>query len=126
MPAGFTLIRHLIRTYLPSLFEKPGKLEPLGRPTGAHIGTLRNPIEESRHEDFIQLESGRSDTAGSMERLFDGSSGTVHYTNAYPGHIGDRKEVDEEGGIPLRQIHVRDDIHVHGLSGPNSIERSAD
>ena len=126
MPAVFILVRHGIRTHLPNLFGTPRKSGPLGGPAGAHIGTLRNSIEENRHKGFIQLESGRGDPAGSIERLFDGTSGTVHYTNAYPGQIGDQKEVDEEGGIPLPQIHVRDDIRVHGLSGPNGIERSAD
>lgn len=57
---------------------------------------------------------------GSVERLFDGTTGTIHDTDAYPGQIGDQKEADEEGGIPLHQIHVRDDIYVHGM------ERSVD
>ena len=123
MPAGFTLFRHVIRTYLPNLF---GNSEPSNGPAAPHFGSLRSPVEENRHNGFIQLESGRGGTAGSIERLFNGSGGTVIYTNAYPGLIGDRKEVDEEGGIPLHQIHVRDDVHVHGLSGPKGIEQSAD
>ena len=120
MPAVFILVKHGIRSYLPNLFGIPRNREPLGEPAGAQIGTLRNPIQENRHEGFIQLESGRSDTVGSIERLFDGTGGTVHDTNAYPGQIGDQMEADEEGGIPLHQIHVRDDIHVHGM------ERSID
>ena len=126
MPAGFTFVRHVIRTYLPNLFVKYGSSKPLSRVAGAPIGPPRNPVEENRHKGFIKLGSGRGGTAGSNETLFDVSSGTVHYTNAYSGQIGDGKEVDEEGGIPLHQIHVRDDVHVHGLSGRNDIERSVD
>ena len=127
MPASFVLVTHGIRTYLPNLFGTARNSEPLSGSAGAHVGTLRNPIEENKHKGFIQLASGRGETEGSIERLFDGTSNTGHYTNAYPGQIGDRKEVDEEGGIPLHQIHVRDDVHVHGLSSPNdTIERSAD
>ena len=125
MPAGFTLFRYVIRTYLPNLLGKHGSSEPLSGSAGAHIGTLRNPVEDNRHKGFMQLESGGGGPSGSIERLFDGSSGTVHYTNAHPGLIGDRKEVDEEDGIPLHQIHVRDDVHVHGLSGGHGIEPSA-
>ena len=126
MPAIFILVKHGIRSYLPNLFGTPRNPEPLCGPAGAHVGIPRNPIEDNRHKGFIQLESDRSDTVGSVDRLFDGTSGTVHDTNAYPGQIGDQKEADEEGRIPLHQIHVRDDIHVHGLSGRNSIERGAD
>ena len=85
MPAIFTLLRYGIQSHMPNLFGTPRSLEPLGRPAGAHIGALRNPIDENKHKGFIQLENGRRDTAGSIERLFDGTSGTVHYTNAYPG-----------------------------------------
>ena len=126
MPAIFVLLTHGIRTYWPNLFGTARNSAPLSGSASAHIGALRNPIEENKHKGFIQLENGRRDTAGSIERLFDGTSGTVHYTNAYPGQIGDRKEVDEEGGIPLHQIHVRDDIHVHGFRNRNSTEQSAD
>ena len=126
MPAIFSLVKYGIRNHMPNLFGTPGNLEPLGRPAGAHIGILRNPVEENKHKGLIQLETAKGGTVDSIERLFDGSSGTVHYTNAYPGQIGDRKEVDEEGGTALHQIHVRDDVHVHGLSGRDDIERSAD
>ncbi len=108
LPSIFNLVIHGIRDHLPNLFGTLRKSEPLGGPAGAHIGALGNPIEENRHTGFMQLESGRRGTTGSNERLFEGPSG-IHYTNAYPGH--------EEGAIPLHQIRVRDDIHVHGLSG---------
>ena len=114
LPSTFNLVKHGIRNYLPNLFGTLRKSEPLGGPAGAHIGVLGNPIERNRHTDFTQLESGRNGTAGSNERLFDGMGGTVHYTNAYPGQIGDQKEADVEGEIPLHQIRVRDDVYVHG------------
>ena len=126
MPAIFILVKHGIRNHMPNLFGLPGNMELLGRSAGAHIGKVRDPIEDNCYKGFIQLESGRGGTAGSIERLFDGTSGTIPCTNAYPGQIGDRKELDEEVEIPLHQIHVRDDIHIQGLSGRNSIERDAD
>ena len=126
MPAVFVLVTHGIRTYFPNLFGTARSSEPLSGPAGAHNGSLRSPIEDNKHKGFVQLESGRSGTAGSIERLFDGSSGPNHYTNVYSGQTGGRKEVNEEVAIPLHQIHVRDGIHVHGLSGPNGMERSAD
>ena len=114
MPSIFNLVRHGIRNYLPNLFGTLRRSEPLGGPAGAHIGAIGNPIEDKKHKGFMQLESGRSGAACSNERLFDGTDGAVHYTNAYPGQIEAQKEVDGEGGIPLHQIHVRDDIHVQG------------
>ena len=111
---------------MPNLFGTPRNLQNLGGPAGAHAGTLRNPIEESRHENFIQLESGRSDTAGSMERLVEGTSMTKYYKNAYPGQFRDPEEAGEEVEIPLHQIHVRDDIRVQESSSQNGIEPGAD
>ena len=124
MPSIFYLVRHGFRKYTPHLFKTLRKSEALGRPAGAHIGPLGNPIDENRHKGFMQLENGKNDKAGSEERLFDGTSGAVHYTNAYPSQKRDQKEEDEEGGIPLHQIHVREDIHVDDLSGPEGLERS--
>lgn len=68
----------------------------------------------------MQLESGRNHNGGSNERLFDGVGGP--YATAYPSHQGDRKE-DTEQGIPLDQIHVRDDVYVDALSGRDALER---
>ena len=124
MPSIFNLVRHGIRTYTPNLFETLRKSEALGGPAGAHIGPLGNPIEENRHKGFMQLENGKIDKAGSEERLFDGTSRAVHYANAYPSQKRDQKEEDEEGGIPLHQIHVREEIHVDDLSGRRGLERS--
>ena len=126
MPAGFTLVRHVLRTYLPNRSGKQGNLEPSGRPAGAHVGILGNPIEENSHKGFIQLEYGIRDTASSIEGPFNDTSGTGHYGNTYPGQIRDAKEEGEEVGFPLHQIDVKDDIHTHGLSGWNCIERGAD
>lgn len=124
MPSIFNLVRHGIRTYTPNLFGTIRESEGLGGPTGAHIGPLGNPIEENRHKGFMQLENGKSDKAGSEERLFDGTSGAVHYTNAYPSQKRDQKEEDEEGGIALHQIHVREHIRVDDLHGREGLERS--
>ncbi len=87
---------------------------PLQGPGGSHIGPLGNPIEENRHKGFVQLQNGRSDAESSNERLFDGTNGAMHYTTAYPNHHDrDPKAKDPERGIPLDQIHVRNDIHVN-------------
>ena len=124
MPSIFNLVRHGIREYAPNLFGTIKKSEALSGPAGARIGPLGNPIEENRHKGFMQLENGKSDKAGSEERLFDGTNGALHYTNAYPSQKGYQKQEDEEGGIPLHQIHVREDIHVDDLSGREGLKRS--
>ena len=114
LPSIFNLVKHGIRNYLPNWIATLRHSDPLQGPGGSHIGPLGNPIEENKHKGFVQLQSGRSDAESSNERLFDGGNRATHYTTAYPGHHDrDLKAEDPERGIPLDQIHVRDDIHVN-------------
>ena len=110
---------------MPKLFSRLSASEPLGGPRGSHIGAVGNPIEETGHRGFTQLQSDDKNTGDSSERLYDGMGGAAHYTTAYPGNIdGDQKQEDPENGIPLRQIHVRDDVHVDSLSGFKALKQA--
>lgn len=46
----------------------------------------------------------------SEERLFDNTSGTEHYSTAYPTKHGRDRDLGLR--IPLHKIHVREDVEI--------------
>lgn len=115
LPSIFNLVKHGVRIFSPSMSNRMNASKPLNGPAGSHIGAIGNPIEERRKNGFVQLQSGKQNTGVSEERLFDNTDGTEHYTTAFPAKHG--RHEDAELGIPLHQIHVREDVEIDTQSG---------
>ena len=124
MPSIFNLFKHGIRRYAPNLFTTLKVSEPVDGHAATHIGAIGNTIQDSKHKGFMQLESGKSYTEGSNERSFGGTGGSIHYTTAYPNQNRSQNEVDLDRGIPMNEIHIRDDIDVDTLAGRGGVKRS--
>ena len=101
------------------MFNRMNASKPLSGPAGSHIGPIGNPIDERRKNGFVQLQSGKSNTGVSEERLFDNTGETGHYTTAFPTQQG--RSGDPEMGIPLHQIHVREDVDIDTQSGGKAL-----
>ena len=87
--------------------------KPLSGPAGSHIGPTGNPIDGRKDKGFVQLQGDNYAPGTSNEGLFDGIEGAKNHTVQFFGHHDlERGEEDPDLGIPLRQIHVRGDVHV--------------
>lgn len=61
---------------------------------------------------FVQLQSDRYNTGASKERLFYHTAEGDHYTTASAA------QQDPEMGIPLHQIHIREEVKIDAQRRP--------
>ena len=61
--------------------------------------------------------SDRSNTSrNSAERLFEEQVNGQHFTTAYPTKSNGDHDVEQ--GFPMKQIHVKQDVHIDGQPLP--------
>ena len=112
LPAIFNLVRHGLRRCSPDLLSRLDISHPLSRPAGRHGGSNGTSTSNPKDHGFVTLDDGGVGSIKSQERIYAGPGEVANYATAYPVNRDPEQMQSERKGIPLRGIHIRDDIRI--------------
>ena len=112
LPAIFNLVRHGLREHSQDLFSRLNISHPLSGLRGKHRGSNGTSTSNPKDCGFVTLDDRGVSSVRSQERIYIGPGEVVNYATAYPVDRDSEQMQGERKGIPLRGIHIRDDIRI--------------